>query len=250
MPNRLNGQIALITGGNSGIGLAAARKFVDEGAKVIITGRNQANLDAAVAEIGGNVTAIQNDVSNLEDLDQLFSTVETQFGKLDVLFANAGVAKVAPFGHVEEEFFDPQFDTNVKGLYFTVQKALPLLLDNSSVILNSSILSNKGMANMSVYNATKASVRSFARTWAEELKQRKIRVNVISPGPIETPIYDKLGMPREQVEQMGEAMVAQIPLGRFGQVDEIADAALFLASDESSYVNGADLAVDGGMAQI
>lgn len=250
MSKKLSDKIALITGGNSGIGLATAKKYASEGAQVIITGRNQENLDKAVADIGENVTAIQGDVSNLNDLDALYAQIKEQFGRIDILFANAGIANASPFEYVDEEFYDRHFDTNVKGLFFTVQKALPLISDSGSVILNASILGYKGMANLSVYNATKAAVRSFARTWAEELKERKIRVNAISPGPIETPIYGKLGMSEEQIEQMGAALVTQIPLARFGQADEIADAALFLASNDSSYVNGADLAVDGGMAQI
>lgn len=250
MSQKLNRKVALVTGGSSGIGLATAKKFAAEGAQVIITGRSQENLDAAAAQIGQHVTAIRSDIANLEEQKQLFATIKDQYEALDVVFANAGIALVAPFEDVDETFFDTHFNTNVKGLYFTVQNSLPLLRNGGSVILNASVLGYKGMANMSVYNASKASVRSFARTWAEELKDRQIRVNVVSPGPIETPIYSKLGMPQEQVEAMGAAMISQIPLGRFGQSNEVANAALFLASNESSYVNGADLAVDGGMAQI
>lgn len=249
MSNKLNGKVALVTGGNSGIGLATAKKYSQQGASVIITGRNQKNLDEAVAEIGSNVHAIQGDVSNLADLDRLYKEVESHYSKIDILFANAGIAEFATLEAVTEDFYDRHFDINVKGLFFTVQKALPLLNDGSSIILNASIVATKGFSNFSVYSATKAAVRSFARTWATDLAPRKIRVNAISPGPIQTPLYGKFGLPEEQVQEMGAAMVAQVPLARFGQAEEIADAALFLASNDSSYINGVELPVDGGMAQ-
>lgn len=250
MTTKLNGKVAVITGGNSGIGLATAKRYAEEGATVIITGRNQQALDNALAEIGPNAYGVQGDVSNPADLDRLYAEVGSRYGKVDILFANAGIAEVAPFDAVDEHFFDRHFNINVKGLFFTVQKALPVLNDGSSVILNASIVSTKGFENFSVYAATKAAVRSFARSWATDLAARQIRVNTISPGPIETPIYGKLGLPEEQVQEMGAAMVAQVPLGRFGQAAEIANAALFLASNDSSYVNGVELPVDGGIAQI
>lgn len=247
---KLNGKVALVTGGNSGIGLATAKTYAEEGAKVIITGRNQDSLDSAVAEVGANVVAIQGDVSNLDDLDRLYKEISTKYGKIDILFANAGIAELSPVEDVSEEFFDRHFDINVKGLFFTVQKALPLFNDGGSIILNASIVGTKGFGNFSVYSATKAAVRSFARTWATDLAPRNIRVNAISPGPIETPLYGKLGLSEEQVHEMGAAMTNLVPLARFGYVDEIAHAALFLASNDSAYVNGIDLPVDGGLAQV
>lgn len=248
--SKLSGKVAVITGGNSGIGLATAKLFAAEGAQVVITGRRQAELDAAVKEIGGKAIGVQGDVSKLADLDKLFAEVKSKFGKIDVLFANAGVIELAPIGAITEESFDKQFNINVKGLLFTVQKALPLLKDGGSVVLNSSVVNTKGFAAFAVYSATKAAVRSFARTMASDLKERKIRVNSVSPGPIETPIYDKMGMSKQEMQEFGANIAAQVPLARFGQPDEIAKAALFLASDDSSYVNGVDLYVDGGMTQV
>ncbi|MCH2037332.1 MAG: SDR family oxidoreductase [Rickettsiales bacterium] len=250
MVKKLNGKIALITGGNSGIGLATAKKYAEEGATVIITGRNQETLDAAQAEIGANVHAVKCDVSHLGELDALFNEIRSKYSKIDILFANAGIAEFMPLEAVDETFYDRHFDINVKGLFFTVQKALPLLNDEASIILNASIVSTKGFGNFSVYAATKAAVRSFARSWATDLAPRKIRVNAISPGPIETPIYSKLGLSDEQMEEMSSAMATQVPLARFGQADEIASAALFLASNDSTYINGVELPVDGGMAQV
>ena len=250
MTNKLQNKIAVITGGTSGIGLATAKRYAEEGATVVITGRNQKALDKALEEVGANARGIQSDVSKLGDLDQLYSEVKETLGHIDILFANAGVAEIASIEDSDEEFYDRHFDINVKGLFFTVQKALPLLKDGGSIILNASIVATKGFESFSVYSATKAAVRSFARSWATDLAARKIRVNAISPGPIDTPIYGKLGLPPEQVEQMGAAFVAQVPLARFGQASEIADAALFLASNDSSYINGVDLAVDGGIAQV
>ncbi|MFA5983697.1 MAG: glucose 1-dehydrogenase [Methylococcaceae bacterium] len=248
--SKLSGKIAVVTGGNSGIGLATAKLFASEGATVVITGRRQAELDAAIADIGGNIVAVQGDVANLADLDKLYSVVKTKFGHLDIVFANAGIAEPTPLEAVTEEHFDKQFNINVKGLLFTVQKALPLMQDGGSIILNSSVVNTKGMGGFSVYAATKAAVRSFARTWTAELKDRNIRVNVVSPGPIETPIFNKMGMSEEQMQAMGSTIAGQVPLGRFGRPEEIAQAVLFLASSDSSYVAGVDLYVDGGMVAV
>ncbi|HSI84521.1 MAG: glucose 1-dehydrogenase [Candidatus Methylacidiphilales bacterium] len=247
---KLAGKVAVVTGGNSGIGLATAQRFVAEGAYVYITGRRQAELDAAVAKIGSNVTGVQGDVSNLADLDRLYAQIKSEKGRVDILFANAGGATFVPLGEITEEHFDKTFNTNVKGLVFTVQKALPLFTDGGSIILNASIVSIKGMAAFSVYSATKAAVRSFARTWTVDLKERKIRVNALSPGPIETPGVDGLAKNEEEARAIKAGLAAQVPLGRMGSPDEIAKAAVFLASDDSSYVSGIELFVDGGMAQI
>ena len=249
--NRLEGKVAVITGGNSGIGLATARRFAEEGAHVFITGRRQNELDAAVRQIGKQATGVQGDVSNLADLDRLYATVKREKGRIDVVFANAGAGDaLAPLGAISEELFDTTFSRNVKGLLFTVQKALPLLLDGGSIILNASIAASKGMPGMSVYSATKAAVRSFARGWTVDLKSRKIRVNAISPGPIDTPAVQSMGLTEAQLEQFKTDIVGAVPLARMGRADEIASAALFLASDDSSYVTGIELFVDGGMAQI
>jgi NAD(P)-dependent dehydrogenase (short-subunit alcohol dehydrogenase family) len=247
---KLEGKVAIVTGGNSGIGLATAQRFVEEGAYVFITGRRQAELDAAVRQIGKNVTGVQGDVSKLADLDRLYATVKQQKGHLDVVFANAGGGDFAPLGAITEEQFDKTFNANVKGLLFTVQKALPLLVDGSSIILNASIVSIKGMAAFSVYSATKAAVRSFARSWTVDLKQRKIRVNALSPGPIDTPGVRGLAQSEEQLQQIQAGLIASVPMGRMGTPDEIAKAAVFLASNDSSFVTGIELFVDGGMAQI
>src|SRR5580700_3513666 len=247
---KLGGKIALVTGGNSGIGLATARQFVREGAYVFITGRRDAELATAVKEIGRNVTGVQGDVSNVADLDRLFAQIKREKGKLDIVFANAGVARYAALGAISEEFFDSIFDTNVKGVLFTVQKALPLLPDGASIILNASIVGSKGLATNSVYSATKAAVRSFARTWTTDLKERRIRVNAISPGSIDTPGLSDLLASSETGEQRRKMIVTMTPLGRLGTPDEIAKAVVFLASDDSSYVTGAELFVDGGFAQV
>jgi NAD(P)-dependent dehydrogenase (short-subunit alcohol dehydrogenase family) len=247
---KLEGRIALITGGNSGIGLATAKRFVNEGAYVFITGRRAPELTAAVKEIGGNVTAVQGDVSNLGDLDRLFAQIKQEKGKLDILFANAGVAKYAPFGTITEEFYDSIFNINVKGLLFTVQKALPLLPDGASVILNASIVASKGLSTNSVYSATKAAVRSFARTWTTDLKDRHIRVNAVSPGAIDTPGLSELLASAEVGQQRLKMISNSVPLGRLGTSEEIAKAVVFLASDDSSYITGAELFVDGGFAQV
>jgi NAD(P)-dependent dehydrogenase (short-subunit alcohol dehydrogenase family) len=247
---KLSGKIALITGGNSGIGLATAKRFVAEGAYVYITGRRQANLDEAVKEIGSNVTGIQGDVAITADLDRLFEQIKSEKGHLDILFANAGAAEFSPLGSYTEEHFDKTFNANVKGLVFTVQKALPLLTEGATIVLNASIVSSKGFPNMGVYNATKAAVRSFARTWTTELSPRKIRVNVVSPGPIETPGITNLAPDAEAEKQFKAQMVAGVPLGRMGEADEIAKVVVFLSSDDSSYVAGVELFVDGGMIQV
>ena len=247
---KLEGKIALVTGGNSGIGLAAAKRFVTEGAYVFITGRREPELAAAVKEIGRNVTGIRGDVSNLGDLDHLFAQIERQQGRLDVLFANAGVPALTPLGSITEEHFDKVFTINVKGLLFTVQKALPLFTDGGSIILNASIVASKGFEASSVYSASKAAVRSFARCWTTDLKHRKIRVNTISPGPIETLIRNKAGLTGEKGDEFKTNVLAAVPMGRMGTPDEVAKAAVFLASDYSSYVTGIELFVDGGMAQV
>ena len=247
---KLQGKVAVVTGGNSGIGLATAQRFAAEGAYVFITGRRQSELDAAVKQIGENVTGVQGDVSNLADLDRLFATVKQQKGRIDILFANAGGGEFLPLGAITEEHFDKTFNNNVKGLLFTVQKALPLLQDGSSVILNASIASSKGLEAFSVYSATKAAVRSFARSWTIDLRERKIRVNALSPGPIDTPALGHLASTKEQVSELKKNLTAGVPMGRMGTSDEIAKAAVFLASDDSSYITGIELFVDGGMAQV
>lgn len=250
MSKKLEGKVAVITGGNSGIGLATAKRFVAEGAKVVITGRRQAELDKAVREIGNGAIGVRGDVANLADIDRLYQTVKEKHGRVDVLFANAGLGEVAPLGQITEELYDKTFNVNVKGLLFTVQKALPLMPDGASIILNASIASIKGLEGFSVYSATKAAVRSFARSWTTDLKARKIRVNVISPGPIDTPIIDGLMKSEEETKAFKAGMAAAVPLGRLGQPDEIAKAAVFLGSDDGSFVAGVELFVDGGMAQV
>jgi NAD(P)-dependent dehydrogenase (short-subunit alcohol dehydrogenase family) len=251
MPKKLKDKIALITGGTEGIGFATAKLFVKEGAYVFITGRRQSQLDAAVKQIGKNVSAVQGDVSNLADLDRLYAIVKEQKGRIDILFANAGTGEFAPLGAITEEHFDKIFNANVKGLLFTVQKALPLLTDGSSIILNASIVSSTGSPAFSVYSASKAAVRSFARTFTADLKDRKIRVNAVSPGVIPSPGYrNSLGMTEEQIKQYADSVLGKIPLGRTGALDEVAKVVSFLASNESSYVTGIELVVDGGMTQI
>jgi NAD(P)-dependent dehydrogenase (short-subunit alcohol dehydrogenase family) len=247
---KLNGKTAVITGGTTGIGLATAQRFVAEGATVFITGRRQTELDAAVKLIGNSVTGVQGDAASLADLDRLYAVVKQQAGHIDVLFANAGGGEFAPLGAITEEHFDKTFNVNVKGLLFSVQKALPLFTDGGSIILNASIVASTGAPAFSVYSATKAAVRSFARTWTVDLKERKIRVNAISPGPIDTPGLNGLGATEEQTAQFKASLIAGVPLGRLGQPDEIAKAAVFLASDDSSYITGIELFVDGGIAQI
>lgn len=247
---KLEGKIALVTGGNSGIGLATAKQFVNEGAYVFITGRRKLELTAATKEIGKDVTAVQGDVANLADLDRLFAQIKKEKGKLDIVFANAGVARYAPLGTITEAFYDSIFNTNVKGMLFTVQKALPLLPDGASIILNASIVASKGLSSNSVYSATKAAVRSFARTWTTDLKNRHIRVNVVSPGPIDTPGLNELLASSETGQERKKMITNTVPLGRLGTPEEIAKAVVFLASDDSSYVTGIELFVDGGFAQV
>ncbi len=245
---KLDGKVALVTGGNSGIGLAAAKRLVADGAYVFITGRRKSELDAAAREIDRNVTAIQGDVSKLADLDRLFATVKEVKGSLDVLFANAGIAEAAPLGEISEELFDRTFGINVKGTVFTVQKALPSLRDGASIILTSSVVGSRGLPNVSIYSATKAALRSFARTWTTDLKNRRIRVNVVSPGTIDTP--GLRGLRKTDTDGLNELYVGRIPLGRLGRPEDIASAVSFLASDDASYVSGIELFVDGGMAQV
>jgi len=245
---KLDGKIALITGGNSGIGLSTAAEFVKEGAFVFITGRRQVELDEAVKKIGKNVIGIQGDVSKLADLDRAFAKIKAEKGRLDIVFANSGIATPAAIADVTEELYNSIFDINVKGLLFTVQKSLPLLVDGSSIILNASIVASKGFPSNSVYSASKAAVRSFGRTLTVDLKDRKIRVNTISPGPVRTPGFDKFIS--QQAPAVVEHMKGSIPAGRFGEPSEIAKVAVFLASSDSSYITGAELFVDGGAAQV
>jgi NAD(P)-dependent dehydrogenase (short-subunit alcohol dehydrogenase family) len=247
---RLAGKVGVITGGSTGMGLATARRFVLEGMDhVFITGRRMDVLDTTVAEIGDKATGVPGDVANLNDLDRLYESVKRYGRRLDVIFANAGIALQAPFGDVDEKFFDLHFDANVKGLFFSVQKGLPFLNDGGSIILNASIATTKGFPGLSVYSATKAAVRSFARTWTNELRDRRIRVNAISPGHIDTPIFEGWQQ-GDALIKMKEELAKTVPLGRMGDSDEIAKAVVFLASDDASYVSGVELFVDGGVAQI
>lgn len=251
MAGKLEGKIALITGGSSGIGLATAQEYVKQGAYVYITGRRQAELDKAEKTIGGNqVKAVRADASNLSDLDRLFEQIKAEKGRLDVVFANAGGGEFAPLGSITEEHYDKTFNTNVKGLLFTVQKALPLIPNGGSIILNASIAGQKGVPAFSVYSATKAAVRSFARSWTQDLKDRGIRVNVISPGPIDTPILDGLGRNEEERKGIKSAFTSIVPLGRMGRPEEIAKTAVFLGSEDASFIAGTELFVDGGAAQV
>jgi len=250
MAKRFAGKVVAITGGNSGIGLATAKLFREEGAKVAIAGRDQKTLDEAAKFIGGDTLAVKADVSKLADIEKFFTQVAAKFGKIDALFANAGIAKFAPAGDSTEQMFDETFDTNVKGLYFTLQKALSHMNDNAGIVLNSSVVNSKGSANTSVYSATKAAVRSLARTFASELVDRGIRVNVVSPGPITTPIFGRTGLPQAAVDEFASHVKAQVPMKRFGTPEEVGHAVLFLASPEASYITGVDLNVDGGMGQV
>jgi NAD(P)-dependent dehydrogenase (short-subunit alcohol dehydrogenase family) len=247
---RLEGKVAVVTGGNSGIGLAAAKRLHEEGARVVITGRDARTLDAAATGVGDGTLAVQSDVSKLENIDRLYSVVATKLGPIDVLFANAGIGKFAPYTESAEALFDELFAINVKGVYFTLQKAIPHLNDGASVILNTSVVASKGVENMGIYAATKAAVRSFARTAAAELRSRRIRVNAIAPGPIATPIFGRSGMTAEQVEGFKAGIAEQVPLRRIGQPQEIASAVAFLASEDASYITGVELNVDGGMANL
>jgi NAD(P)-dependent dehydrogenase (short-subunit alcohol dehydrogenase family) len=248
---KLEGKIALVTGGTSGIGLATAKRFVDEGAYVFITGRREAELASATQEIGKNVTPVQGDVSKLEDLDRLFAKIKELKGTLDIVFANAGTAWFAALGTVTEELFDSMFDTNVKGLLFTVQKALPLMPNGAAIVLNASVAGYKGRLANGVYSATKAAVRSFARTWTNDLKERHIRVNAVSPGATETPGFKELlSSSKADIEAQRQRTIGSIPLGRLGVPDEVAKAVVFLACNDSSFIAGIELSVDGGFAQI
>lgn len=251
MNEKLAGKIALVTGGSSGLGLATAKRFTLEGAQVIVTGRRQAELDQAVAELGASAIGVRSDVSILADLDRLNETIRERFGRLDILFANAGGGAFVKLGEITEEHFDKYFGINVKGTLFTVQKALPLMSSGSSIVINGSMVTIKGLPGFSVYAATKAALRSFARTWAVDLKGKNIRVNVVSPGTVITPAYkSELGMTDEQIKAFEAQIALTTPLGRSGTPDEIARAVVFLASDDSSYMTGAELFVDGGAAQI
>jgi NAD(P)-dependent dehydrogenase (short-subunit alcohol dehydrogenase family) len=247
---RYAGKTAVITGGNSGIGLATAKLFYAEGANVAISGRDQKTLDEAVKIIGPNTLPVKADVSKLADIDRFYGQVAAKFGKIDAIFANAGIAKFAPIADSSEQMFDETFAINVKGLYFTIQKAIPHLNDNAGIVLNSSVVNSLGTANASVYSASKAAVRSLARTFATELVGRGIRVNVVSPGPITTPIFGRTGLPQAAIDGFSEQIKAENPMKRFGTPEEVGNAVLFLASSEASYITGVDLKVDGGRGQL
>jgi NAD(P)-dependent dehydrogenase (short-subunit alcohol dehydrogenase family) len=247
---RLEGKVAVVTGGNSGIGLASAKRLQDEGARVAIAGRSQKTLDEASRKLGNGVLAIQADVSKLEDIDKIYSAVQKKLGKIDILFVNAGVAKFAPFPQTSEALYDENFSTNVKGAYFTIQKALPHLNDGASIILNTSVAGIKGLENASAYSATKAALRSLARTSAAELVGRGIRVNAVAPGPIVTPIFERTGLPKEALDEFAKNATQQVPMKRFGQPEEVAGAVAFLASSDASYITGEEIHVDGGLGQI
>jgi len=249
MGNKLEGKIALITGGTSGIGLATAKRFVSEGAYVFLTGLYQKEIDEAVSDIGKNASGIQSDVSNLADIDMMYDVIKDQKGHIDILFANAGIIQFAPLDEISEKHFNQIFDIDVKGLLFTVQKALPIFQNGGSIILMASIGASKGSADLSVYHAAKAAVRSFARSWSLNLNQRNIRVNAISPGPIDTPFVNRV-LNDQQTQQFIQNAVKSTPMGRMGSPDEVAKAVSFLASDDSSYITGIELFVDGGTAQI
>ena len=247
---RLEGKVAVVTGGNSGIGLATAKRLQEEGASIAISGRNKETLEEAVRTIGNGVIAVQADVAQLADVDKLYAEVSQKLGKIDVLFVNAGVAKFAPLSETSEEVYDQQFDINIKGAYFTIQKALPLLNDGASIILNTSVADSKGNEGTSAYSATKAALRSLARTAAAELVGRGIRVNAVAPGPIVTPIFEKTGLPKESVDEFAKQVLARVPMKRFGQPEEVASAVAFLASRDASYITGVELNVDGGAGQV
>jgi NAD(P)-dependent dehydrogenase (short-subunit alcohol dehydrogenase family) len=247
---KLEGKVAVITGGNSGIGLATAKEFKEQGARVVITGRDQQTLDEAKREIGGDVLALRSDTSRLADIDKLFAAVKEEFGHIDVLFINAGIGKFAPVEAVTEEEFDSIMDINFKGAYFTIQRALPFLNDNASIVLNTSIVAHIGMPNSSVYAASKAALITLARTLSAELVGRGIRVNAVSPGPVTTPILNRLGLPPEALEETRSNLKDQVPMKRFGLPEEIAKTVLFLASTDSSFLLGTEIIADGGMSQL
>ena len=248
--DKLKGKVAVITGGNSGIGLATAIEFAEQGAQVVISGRDQKTLDQAAKELGPDVLVVRADVAKLADIDKLFAAVRAKFGRVDVLFVNAGIGKFVPFEAVTEELYDAILDINLKGAYFTIQKALPLLADGASIVLNASINAHIGMANTSVYAASKAALISLARTLSAELVGRNIRVNAISPGPVTTPILGRMGLAPEALEQNLQSIASQVPMKRFGRPEEIAKAALFLASSDSSFLLGSEIIADGGMSQL
>jgi NAD(P)-dependent dehydrogenase (short-subunit alcohol dehydrogenase family) len=247
---KLNGKIALVTGGTSGIGLAAATLFAREGAKVVIIGTDQARLDAAKSQIGDSAFVVRADVRRLGDIDHAIDTVRAHFGRIDILFANAGLGRAAPLEAVTEAQLDEQFDINFKGLFFTIQKAVPLMGTGSSIVLTTSFLNMKGTPGLSILSATKAAVRSLARTLGAELAPRGIRINAVSPGPINTPFAGKLGLSEQELKAMAETVEAQVPLQRFGEADEVAQAALFLAGPDSGFVTGTELVIDGGLSQF
>jgi NAD(P)-dependent dehydrogenase (short-subunit alcohol dehydrogenase family) len=247
---RLEGKVAVVTGGNSGIGLATAKRLQEEGARVAISGRSKKTLDEAVKAIGNGVVAVQADVAKLTEIDKLFAEVSQKLGKIDVLFVNAGVAKFAPLAETSESVYDEQFDINIKGAYFTIQKALPLLNDGASIILNTSVAGSKGTVGASAYSATKAALRSLARTAAAELLGRGIRVNAVAPGPIVTPIFGRTGLPKEAIDEFAKDVLTRVPMKRFGQSEEVAAAVAFLASQDASYITGVEINVDGGYGQI
>ena len=250
MMKRLEGKVAVVTGGNSGIGLATAKRLQQEGARVAISGRSRKTLDEAVRTIGNGVLAIQADVAKMAELDKFYAEVSQKLGKIDVLFVNAGVAKLAPLAETSESIYDEQFDINIKGAYFTIQKALPLLNDGASIILNTSVADSQGNVGTSAYSATKAALRSLARTAAAELVGRGIRVNAVAPGPIVTPIFGRTGLPQETVDEWAKAIVERVPMKRFGQPEEVAATVAFLASQDASYITGVEINVDGGKGQI
>jgi NAD(P)-dependent dehydrogenase (short-subunit alcohol dehydrogenase family) len=247
---RLSNQIAVITGGNSGIGLATAERFIAEGAKVVLFGRNAKTLSEAVARLGAAATGVAGDVTSAADIDRLFTTVAERHGRIDVLFVNAGVAEFVPFEAADEAHFDRQFDINVKGAFRTLKGALPLLVEGASIVLNTSVVSHVGFPNASVYSATKAALRSFARTLSTDLAPRGIRVNAVAPGPIETPIFGRMGIPADQVDATKAGIVAGVPVKRMGTPQEVAAAVTFLAAKESAYVVGVELDVAGGLGQL
>jgi NAD(P)-dependent dehydrogenase (short-subunit alcohol dehydrogenase family) len=247
---RLEGKVAVITGGNSGIGLATAKRFLEEGAKVAISGRSQQTLDEAAKQLGKDVLAVKSDTAKVSEIESFLNAVAKKFGKIDVLFVNAGVAKFAPFADTSEAIYDEQFNINVRGAYFTIQKALPHLNDGASIILNTSVAGSKGTESASAYSSTKAAMRSFARTVAAELVGRNIRVNAVAPGPIATPIFGRTGLPQEAIDGFAKQIKEQVPMKRFGQPEEVAGAVAFLASSDASYITGVELNVDGGLGQI
>ncbi len=250
MMKRLEGKVAVVTGGNSGIGLATAKRLQQEGARVAISGRSRKTLDQAVRAIGNGVVAVQADVARLAELDKLYAEVSQKLGKIDVLFVNAGIARNVPLAETSESTFDEQFDINIKGAYFTIQRALPLLNDGASIILNTSVVDNRGTPGTSAYAATKAALRSLARTAAADLSERGIRVNTVAPGPIVTPIWERMGLGQDFTDEWMKRIVQQVPMKRCGQPEEVASTVAFLASQDASYITGVEINVDGGLGQI